>query len=447
VSNVLSKRAICAFAVCLPFVFGLIGEARAQGSEVAPSPSPSPSPVPPQESAVAVRESPEVSGAGWQRKGLGLKNGRFKIDLAGYAQMDFRHFDWNVEPDSVRAERELRRLRIGIKAEFDRWSLELDGDPRGSKKGDRLKDAAVGYQFSRKATLLAGHFKPDVSPEFLTSSSRTDLIDRSMAPERLGVDREWGASLSGEASKFTYVAGAFAGDGSPSSERSDAAVASRVTWEPRGGFVLGSSFMQGKVTPDPAVGSIEPEAKGGSGRTSSGFDFSDRPHVKGTRRRVGADAAYSRGSFRAIAEFLQMTEQRLGQGPGGETLPAFRGRAWSLHATYILTGEKKSTKVRPAASIFKGGKGMLEVAARIEGLHFDDTGAETGRAGYRSRDQDLVAAGAATWSAGVNYWASSFLKFQGNALWERYRDATRAPTPGNNGRYFSVVGRIQVMVP
>jgi phosphate-selective porin len=164
-------------------------------------------------------------------------------------------------------------------------------------------------------------------------------------------------------------------------------------------------------------------------------------------RRLGGDAAYSRGPFRVIGEYLELREQRLGQGSTGQDIPDVRGRGWSVQASYVLTGEKKGEKVVPAKSIFEGGKGALEIAARIEGLKFDDTGDPSGFAGYGNRARNIAPSGATVLAGGLNYWASSFLKFQGNAIWESYNDPLIAPIPGNKGRYFTLIGRIQVMVP
>ena len=44
-------------------------------------------------SAPAPPNSKDTSKKGWRVKGLGLKNGAFEVALAGYAQVDFQHFD------------------------------------------------------------------------------------------------------------------------------------------------------------------------------------------------------------------------------------------------------------------------------------------------------------------------------------------------------------------
>ncbi len=387
----------------------------------------------------------------WHREGLGLKKGKSSINLVGYAQGDFRRFDWEPKETDLgplrASERELGRLRLGFKAEFDRLSFQFVGDPRNSRKGDRIKDVTAGYEFSKKFAVIAGHFKPPMSAEFLTSAAKTDFVDRSMAADRLAPDRNWGAGVSGELGKLWYGIGVFAGDGASPTLDAETSGAARLTFKPLKGFLVGGSFMQGKVKADAKVGSSEPPPKGGQGRTATGFTFWERAHVNGTRRRLGGDLAYSRGPFRIIGEYLELREQRLGQGSTGQDIPDVRGRGWSVQASYVVTGEKKDSTVEPKKSIFEGGKGALEIVARVEGLKFNDTGDPSGFAGYGNRTRNIAPSGASAIAGGLNYWASNFLKFQGDAIWESYNDPLIAPVPGNKGRYFTLIGRIQVMVP
>jgi hypothetical protein len=39
------------------------------------------------------------------------------------------------------------------------------------------------------------------------------------------------------------------------------------------------------------------------------------------------------------------------------------------------------------------------------------------------------------------------MKIQGSALWESYHDPRIAPVPGDQGRYFTLIARIQFMIP
>lgn len=386
----------------------------------------------------------------WHRDGFALKKGTSRIELSGYVQEDFRRFDWGVRGDETGAElrptRELRRARIGAQAVFGRLSFEIGLDPRDAGTGSHLKDSTVGYQFSKQLSLLAGHFKPPISQEFLTSASKADFVERSLVSV-LSPDRDWGAAISGELGRVEYAIGGFAGDGDGAAQRSKVAGAARISVRLVRGLRLAGSFMQGKVTPDQRVGSEEPAPKGASGKALSGFTFWNRAHVSGTRERIGTDLQFARGPFRVRGELLQEQEQRKGQGSTGQNIPDIRGRGWAFAASYVLTGEKKGSTVEPSKPVFRGGKGALEVAARVEGLKFDDTGDPSGFAGYGNRARNIAPSGTTALEAGLNYWASNFLKFQGSALWESYNDPLIAPAPGKTGRYFTLVARVQVMIP
>lgn len=392
-------------------------------------------------------EAPE----GWHLDGLGFKKGKSKIMLAGYVQEDLRYYDWEVKGDEEAVLQaptdELRRLRVGVEGNLGKMTFEFVMDPRNSQKGDRLKDATLGYEFSKSVKLLVGHFKPPISQEYLTSAGKTDFTDRSMLATNLNPDRDWGAELFGEPGRVQYFAGVFAGDGAANTYSAETSVALRFGVKVIKGLLVSGSFMQGQVIPDPREGATEPSPKGAHGQTATGYTFWNRAHVSGTRQRLGGDLTYSRGPFRLQAEYLQMREERKGQGSTGQDIPDVLGRGWNAQVSYVLTGEKKGTTVEPEHSLFKGGFGAVELVARMEGLKFDDTGDPEGFAGYGNRARNIAPSGATSIVAGLNYWPSNFMKLQGNALWESYNDPLIAPQPGKTGKYFSLIARIQVMVP
>ena len=250
----------------------------------------------------------------------------------------------------------------------------------------------------------------------------------------------------GEVSRVSYSVGLFAGDGDGNTQTAGTSGAARLTVKLIKGLELSGSFMQGDVTPDPRVGAAEPAPKGASGQTTSGFTFWNRAHVDGTRRRLGADLVYSRGPLRLLGEYVQNTEERKGQGSTGQDIPDARGRGWNAQASYVLTGEKKGSTVEPKKSIFAGGKGAIEIVARAQALKFDDLGDPSGFAGYGNRARNIAPSGASSLEAGLNYWASKFLKLQGSALWESYNDPLIAPVPGNTASS-GISGRETVELP
>lgn len=393
----------------------------------------------------------EKDEGGWKRDGFGFKSGDFQFHLKGYAQYDFRSFDWQVketELGRLRAKNhEWRRTRIGFEAEWGKWTAEFVADPRLVFPDSSLKDAVLQFRASKKLVLEAGHFKPPSSQEFLTSAGKTDFVERSMVGAILVPDREWGGAASGEVSKYTYALGVFRGDGGYLPEKAGTSVALRGTRSIKKDFYVGASFMQGNVKPDPRVGSKEPSPKGVLGRVPSGFVFWRRAHVNGARQRMGAELGFTRGPVRIIAEALDMREDRKGQGSTGQDIPDSLARGWSVTASWLVTGEKKVTTIKPKKTLVNGGPGAIELLARIEGLKVDDVGDPSGFAGFGNRARNIAPSGARTISAGFNWWFAPYLRFQGDIQADRYNDPTIAPQPGRRGTYLTYVGRIQFALP
>jgi phosphate-selective porin OprO and OprP len=295
--------------------------------------------------------------------------------------------------------------------------------------------------------LRAGHFKLPGSREFSVLSYGTDFVERSMIATRLVPARDWGVTAGGTLGRVEYQLGAFRGDGSTSIRRSGTSGVLRLSADLGSGFQLSGSFLQGQVSADPIGGGEAPLPKGAWGATATGYAFSSRPYVEGARRRLSSSLSFSRGAFRFLGEYLEEREERRGQGLDREDLPDALGRGWSAQAAYLIGGQRRGALTEPGTSIFQGGAGAIELAARAEMMVFDDTGGSSASAGSANRSADLATAGVTAIEAGVNYWTARFMKLQATALWETYNDPLVAPNPGNRGPYFSVIARVQFMIP
>jgi phosphate-selective porin OprO/OprP len=389
---------------------------------------------------------------GWTVEPFSLSNKRagFKLALTGYVQADFREFlDWQVgdgsDPDARADDFEWRRLRIGLEGEWRRLDFEFDADP-AFDEGDELKDARIGLRIADQLRLDGGHMKLPVSPEWLTSASRTDFIERAVVVNALAPGRDWGGLAGGELGKvLEWSAGVFQGDSRSSSRRSGTTGAGRLVLRPATWLALGGSFSQGDVTAAPAGGDLDPSPKGLEGTSGTGYEFFPGVFVNGQRRRWGADARIQGGPVAVWGEFLEAREQRKGQGPVLEDLPDVYGRGWSATATWVVTGERKARTIRPRAGLFAG-PGAIELAARYEELRFDDV-SNQGFEAAGSRAGNIRPAGIKTLTGGLSWWPTTFLRLEGNVLVERYDDALFAPEPGKDGDYVSLFGRVQVHVP
>ncbi len=256
--------------------------------------------------AAAAPAKPEVPEV-WHRERSALKRGKTKLELTGYLQEDFRHYEWEVVgPTASRRqapEQELRRVRIGARAQFGKLLLEGSAEPRDLPTGSRMKTLAASYTFSKPFTLKAGFFKLPGSKEFNAPTNAPDFVDRSMIATRLVPERDWGASVNGVAGRVEYLVGVFKGDGSTSTRRSGVTFGSRATVDVGKGFQVSGSFMQGPVEATPP-GQV-PIAKGAGGATATGYTFWSRPYVDGSRKRVSTSLAYSHGRLKFLGDHFQ----------------------------------------------------------------------------------------------------------------------------------------------
>ena len=375
----------------------------------------------------------------------------FELRLAGYVQGDLisrRNFtDGDDEEEGLNGtETRLRRARIGLEGEWRRLSFEATVDP--SDEGEHLKDLFGEIKLARALRVRGGHFKVPVSAEHLTSASRTDFVERSMIATHLAPSRDWGVMVLGEPfRRFDYRIGFFQGDGAVDRARSDRTFAARIEYGVLKSLDLGASFSEGDVSADPESDEVDLVPRGLPGAGASQFRFYDPHFVQGRRRRLGADARWTGGPVSVSGEWLRATEDREGQGPVFEDLPAEIGEGWVGSATWLVAGDRKSRSVRPARPLSKGGPGAIQLGVRYERLRFDDEGDDAGFAGAGNRARNIRPAEASAWTGGLSWWPESSVRLLGNVVLERFEDALLAPEPGRRGNYVTILGRLQLQLP
>jgi phosphate-selective porin len=380
--------------------------------------------------------------------------GGFEIALKGYAQGDFRSFSgWGAKEEASEEslhypEAELRRARAGVEGRWGRLSFELTLDAtEDAEKEKYLKDGYLDFKFSKGLRIRGGHFKLPVSREFLTSYEKTDFIERAILANSLGPNRDFGVMLHGDLGKrLAYQVGVFAGDGRVEDFRAGTTGAARIVVTAARGLEVGGSTSYGTVEADPRT-AADPQPKGFQGRGPSGYKFFGAKFVDGTRIRAGFDAAFHRGPFGLKAEILHARDQRTGQGSTGDDLPDVFGTGWAMSGTWLVTGEKKTSNVRPRKGVMGGGPGAVEIGVRFESIDFDDAGPDQGFAGSGNRARNIVPAGDRVLTGGVSWWPSEWFRVMGNVLVERFEDPLLAPEPGKQGNYVTLVGRLQFNIP
>jgi phosphate-selective porin len=213
-----------------------------------------------------------------------------------------------------------------------------------------------------------------------------------------------------------------------------------------GDLELGGSFAQGDVEAEGEVPGVLPQPRGQEGKAISSFEFFKRKYVDGSRRWIGGDLAFLRGPVGIKGEYLEQREERHGQGPSFEDLPAVKGKGWAASATWLVTGEKKRRTVRPDRPVFHG-PGAIELGFRYDEVRYDDVGPDTGFAGVGDRSRNIRPAAERCFTGGISWWPRAFLRIEGNVIQERFEDALLAPEPGREGNYMSVLVRFQIELP
>ena len=144
------------------------------------------------------------------------EEGDVAVEVGGNIQLQYRR----VDPDGGASEDDLffRRLRPSIEGTFQEdWSAKIEIDFGGSSSDNEVavKDAWIGYGFEG-ADLRVGNAKPPFSREFLTSSKRQQLVERTFVGDHNygAPDRILGVHLDGELVADTLAWGAAFGSAS-----------------------------------------------------------------------------------------------------------------------------------------------------------------------------------------------------------------------------------------
>lgn len=407
----------------------------------------------------------------WKLEPLAIKNKKagFEAKLTGYIQFDFRDFDWQVSEPSFRSDgADLRRARTGVQVTWKRLAVDFDldwtqpgreliHDNQPPYAGAEVKNGYAQYEFSKAFSLRAGTFKLPIGYEYLTSAGKTDFVERGLLGLVLVPDRDWGVMALGEPlERLSYQVGVFAGDGRVIDTSAGTTLAARVVVNPWKPLDVAGSFSRGDVAAAPDGPGTNPSPFGFRGQGPSGWRFYERKFVDGARTRWGLDAQYTRGGFQLKGELLQGREERKRQGSTFQDLPTAVGTGWTATASYILTGEKKQRTLKPKRPLTHGGPGLIEIAAKWDSLRFDDA-ANAGFEGAGNRARNIRPAQDQILWAGVLWMPAEWMRVQGDAYRERFLDALLAPeppgarfvsgTPRERGNYWTLVARVQFLIP
>jgi phosphate-selective porin OprO/OprP len=343
---------------------------------------------------------------------------------------------------------DVERARTSLVGTFRRLEFQIEREFRETSAGWR--DVFVDIEISRALRIRTGRFKMPFSPERMESGLDLDFLYRSLASTYLAPERDVGLMVHGLVGRHVrYQAGGFRHGGentgsTPAPDRhirSDRTWAGRVAVSPWAGtraprwlrdLVLSTAYTRGNV----------PE---GLNAVRGDGVFGNRvlPHlqVRGRRTRLDAAVEWRGGPLSAAGEMIQTADQRLGQGTDDDNLVDYSASGWTAHGAWVLTGERKTDRVRPERPFLQGGLGALEGALRLEVFRADSAdGGEPRSASPRARS--VLQSAARVWTVGLNWYLNRYLKVQTNMIRERRDPDPSAPAGRTYARGW--VMRVQV---
>lgn len=335
------------------------------------------------------------------------------------------HVDWPDPPGgSESSGLDLRRARIGLTgAAFERIEYQVERDFR--ERARPWRDVYGNVALSRALEIRAGRFKVPFSLDQLTSVGELDLVARSLAAQYLAPGRDTGLMAHGRlfGPRLRFQTGVFraGGDAIRAAERRDprhgALAAGRLVVRLHRGLSAAVAATAGQV----------PEGEYSlRGHTAVDVPFFPVVAVSGVRRRYGGEVEWRAGPVAAAAEVIRVTDERRGQSVDDETLPPLVAQGWYVRGTWLVTGERKTDRVRPSRAFLRGGAGAIEIAVRLEDLELRSRRAGGTSAGG-TRTETLPAAGDRAATLGVNWYLNRFVRLQANAVRDWLRDGGAPP--------------------
>jgi phosphate-selective porin len=375
-----------------------------------------------------------------------LRFGPVTLALRARFQTDFRRSDAPFENDF-----EVALKRVGVDGEIGNvLHFEVD---RELDDPDKWKDVLVNYRQFDAVQLQAGKFKVPFGLDQTTSITNQSLVYRSLAGQRLAPARDKGVMVHGRVVNRTirYELGMFEHDGRTAQPSLDsdrvqagrtlaghvAVVPFRSTDTPLSDLLVGAAFTRSDVPEGfPTI----------RGRTHLGALFYESDHwVKGRRERRGAEFRWRPGPFSIQAEYVRVTDQRLGQSVEDGDLTPFPITGWYVLGTWAITGERKADGVeRAKRPLFQGGGGAFEIAFRVEELKFgrvvpDELPSTSPRADVMVSNANRVV------TAGLSWHPNRWVKVQFNLIRDTMSDPEMGPLPAQPS-YWSRVLRLQFIV-
>jgi phosphate-selective porin len=375
------------------------------------------------------------------------------------ARIDFRvklHADQRTfRPDLRRlGPFDFRRARVGVEGDIKNNLIEYEVEYDFREQDYPLRDAFVDVRARRTVQIRGGKFKLPFSRDELTGTMNLDFAFRSRAADQLAPGRSFGAMVHGRVldRRLQYQVGLFREDGENARRdpvrlddgseamldlAGDDSWRATSTWAARSTFEIANNLEISAAT---TLGDVPEGRNGLRGRMVFGGAFFPRLDVNGRRRRLGIEADYRTDAGSITAEWIRVRDQRLGQGFDNEDLGPVTANGWYIAGTWLALGPRPGARAdRPASRL-----GAVELAARFEGLRFGGP-TDGGEPSRSPRAAVIVPNGERVWTFGANWYLNRYIRVVGNLIREHLDEAARAPIPGQQN-YWSTIVRLQFVL-
>jgi phosphate-selective porin OprO/OprP len=342
--------------------------------------------------APAKKDAAAPLTAGWNGEHFFIRSpdGQFSISPYGYVDNDHRAYKGDGAPSDTFV---IRRARFGFQGNFgSHFDFALLTDANATS-GAIIRDVYLNVRIIPEFQFQAGQYKEPFAQETGIGATNLDFVERGLQsllyPCAGTAYRCPGITLHGDISGgvMQWWAGAFNGRNG---------VAPNLTNEPE--FVGRVRFYPWRKSKNDWFKQL---AFGGSvthGRTrglsndlsfngtvpDQAYNFFPSLHVNGPTERYEGEFTYIKGPYAVRGEYVQLQQQRYDTGSetvgglGFLNLPGIGSKAWNIHTTYMITGEKKPENGTPRVKrpLFgpdtPGGKGRgwgaWEIGVRYSGV-------------------------------------------------------------------------------
>jgi len=341
-------------------------------------------------------------------------DGNFKAMIGGRIMADAAWF--NEDKTNMGDGTEFRRARLHLAGTmFKDWHFKTEWDFAGNAAV--AKDVWIkytGWNSFHNLGVTVGHHKLPMMLENMTSSRFISFMERSTAHgafvDDIG-DRQIGVSANLNGANWSLAGGIWSADmdDNPASEGDeDWQTGGRLTYAPYydKGRILHLGFW-GNYFQNPDASNItidpRPESHIMSGMVSTGAITTTDDLV-----RWGAELAGVYGPASLQGEYVRASIDRT---TNGNVNTDFDFYGWYMEGSYFLTGESRKYKggagkfdrVTPLKSLYQGGPGAWQVAARFSALDLDDG--------------TILGGQEHNWTLGLNWFANPYIRFSANYIW------------------------------